>query len=256
MNSVGKSQNQSKNTLIPASILKQNNDDFSANSPKFRRRGYKMPTPTNSSIGSLDSFRFNSSDNDTNIAPLDSITQSQNDLFNSPTSHNDTEFKFNDSNNNNNNNSNDYNRSNSNESGRSRNRNPFSRNREVTTYLGSGSNYSCRNYSYSRNRGSYKKSDHLSLRFTKGRSGKMAGLKNLGNTCYFNAVLRSLFSLDCFTNDVLRKYILDAFLKTFLKYKLYNNNVFVEYLFLLLFAKTNDNVVLNDQIHYLTKKNL
>eukprot|EP01084_Bolivina_argentea_P310538 537385_1 len=45
--------------------------------------------------------------------------------------------------------------------------------------------------------------------YTKKRESKRDGLKNVGNSCYINAILRSINSLKCLSNDFRRRYIFD-----------------------------------------------
>eukprot|EP01083_Nonionella_stella_P142936 443210_1 len=48
----------------------------------------------------------------------------------------------------------------------------------------------------------------LSSKYSSGRSGDQIGFKNLGNTCYLNAILRSITCIECFTTDMRRKYVI------------------------------------------------
>ena len=48
----------------------------------------------------------------------------------------------------------------------------------------------------------------LSTVFSSGRTGKKIGFRNLGNTCYLNAILRSITSLDSLSRDFRRKWLL------------------------------------------------
>ena len=47
----------------------------------------------------------------------------------------------------------------------------------------------------------------LSPQFAQGRTGELIGIKNLGNTCYLAAIVRSLMSLKCLNADLRRKWL-------------------------------------------------
>ena len=64
-------------------------------------------------------------------------------------------------------------------------------------------------------------SQRLSDIYSSGRSGECVGFKNLGNTCFLNAILRSITNLKCFSFDMRRKYMVYTMGECYSLYRAY-----------------------------------